>query len=97
MKCLHKFFNRVNIPWVNIIWDTHYSNSLPSVKPVGSFWWKDIIKIQDVFKEIARVEIRNGKLLSFGMIVGMVCAHLKDSRSFGLLPLSERSTLIKLG
>jgi hypothetical protein len=27
----------------------------------------------------------------------MVFAHLKDSRSFGLLPLSERSTLIKLG
>jgi hypothetical protein len=61
MKCLHKFFNRVNIPWVNIIWVTHYSNSLPSVKPVGSFWWKDILKIQDVFKEIARVEIGNGK------------------------------------
>jgi hypothetical protein len=61
MKCLHKFFNRVNIQWVNIIWVTHYSNSLPSVKPVGSFWWKDILKIQDVFKEIARVEIGNGK------------------------------------
>jgi hypothetical protein len=61
MKCLHKFFNRVNIPWVNIIWDTHYSNSLPSAKPVGSFWWEDILKIHDIFKEIARVEIGNGK------------------------------------
>jgi hypothetical protein len=61
MKCLHKFFNRVNIPWVNIIWDTHYNNSLPSAKPVGSFWWKDILKIQDSFKEIAQVEIGNGK------------------------------------
>jgi hypothetical protein len=38
MKCLHKFYNRDNIPWVNIIWDTHYSNSLPSAKPLGSFW-----------------------------------------------------------
>jgi hypothetical protein len=61
MKCLHKFFNRVNIPWVNIIWDTHYNNSLPSTKPVGSFWWKDILKIQDSFKEIAQVQIGNGK------------------------------------
>jgi hypothetical protein len=61
MKCLHKFYNRVNIPWVNIIWDTHYNNSLPSAKPVGSFWWKDILKIHDLFKEIARVEVGNGK------------------------------------
>jgi hypothetical protein len=61
MKCLHKFCNRVNIPWVNIIWDTHYSNSLPSSKPVGSFWWKDILKIHDSFKEIAQVQIGNGK------------------------------------
>jgi hypothetical protein len=30
------------------------------------------------------------------MIDGMGSAHLKDSRSFGLLPLSERLTLIKL-
>jgi hypothetical protein len=37
MKCLHKFFNRANILWVNIIWANHYSNSLPSVKPVDSF------------------------------------------------------------
>jgi hypothetical protein len=61
MKCLHKFYNRDTIPWVNIIWATHYSPSLPSAKPVGSFWWKDILKIQDVFKEIAQVEIGNGK------------------------------------
>jgi hypothetical protein len=61
MKCLHKFLNRVSVPWVNIIWDTHYSNSLPSTKPVDSFWWKDILKIKDSFKEIAQVEIGNGK------------------------------------
>jgi hypothetical protein len=61
MKCLHKFFNRANIPWVNIIWANHYSNSLPSAKPVGSFWWKDILKIQGAFKELARVEIGDGK------------------------------------
>jgi hypothetical protein len=61
MKCFYKFFNRVNIPWVNIIWDNHYNNSLPPAKPVGSFWWKDILKIQDSFKEIAQVEIGNGK------------------------------------
>jgi hypothetical protein len=61
MKYLHKFYNRVDILWVNIIWANHYSNSLPSVKLVGSFWWKDILKIQGSYKELARVEIGDGK------------------------------------
>jgi hypothetical protein len=50
MKCLHKFYNRADIPWVNIIWANHYSNSLPLGKSVGSFWWKDILKIQGSYK-----------------------------------------------
>jgi hypothetical protein len=37
MKNLHKFFNRAATPWVSIIWNNHYSNSLPSDKPVGVF------------------------------------------------------------
>jgi hypothetical protein len=61
MKCLHKFYNRADIPWVNIIWANHYSNPLPSVKLVGSLWWKDILKIQGSYKELARVEIGDGK------------------------------------
>jgi hypothetical protein len=36
-------------------------------------------------------------LLSFGMIYGMGSEYLKTSRSFGLLPLSRRLTLVKLG
>jgi hypothetical protein len=76
MKCLHKFYNRDNIPWVNIIWATHYSHSLHSAKPVGSFWWKDILKIQDVFKEIAQVEIGDGKSTLLWHDLWDVCANL---------------------
>jgi hypothetical protein len=61
MKNLHKFYNRADIPWVNIIWANHYSNSLPSDKSVSSFWWRDILKIQESYKELARVEIEDGK------------------------------------
>jgi hypothetical protein len=46
MKNLHKFYNKADTPWVNIIWANHYSNSLPSDKLVGSFWWRDILKVQ---------------------------------------------------
>jgi hypothetical protein len=61
MKNLHKIFNKTDTPWVNIIWANHYINSLPSDKPAGSFWWRDILKIQESYKAIARVEIGDGK------------------------------------
>jgi len=51
LKFLHKFFNREDIPWVNLIWETYYRNDrLPISNNKGSFWWKDIIKLLDKFK-----------------------------------------------
>lgn len=40
MKFLHKFYNRLNIPWVSFTWQAYYSNSKVSHhrRPVGSFW-----------------------------------------------------------
>jgi len=36
LKHLHKFFNRYDIPWVNLIWELYYSNgSLPSSRKKG--------------------------------------------------------------
>ena len=29
MKFLHKFFNKENTPWVKIIWEAYYQDSLP--------------------------------------------------------------------
>lgn len=26
IKNLHKFFNKVDLPWVNLIWEKHYRN-----------------------------------------------------------------------
>jgi hypothetical protein len=53
MKFLHKFFNKDNTPCVNIIWETHYQDSLPGEKMVGSFWWKTILKLLTTFKQPA--------------------------------------------
>lgn len=50
MKYLHKFLNRMDIPCVNIIWQTYYSNCLPSAKAIGSFWWKAILKLMPTYK-----------------------------------------------
>lgn len=46
MKNLDKFFNKKDIPWVNMIRENHYSNGkLPNLIKKGSFWWRDILKL----------------------------------------------------
>lgn len=54
VKFLHKFYNRHNIPWVNLIWSAYYRDSVPSLEDrVGSFWWKDLLSLNSCSKEIA--------------------------------------------
>jgi hypothetical protein len=62
LKPLHKFLNRAGIPWVNLIWHTHYPNSqIPhACSERGSFWWKDILRLADVFRGIASPKAGSG-------------------------------------
>ena len=53
LKFLHKFFNKIDTPWVNIIWERHYQNRLPGEQKVGSFWWRYVLKLLPVFKQHA--------------------------------------------
>ena len=60
LKNLHKFFNRLDLPWVNLVWEKYYTNgSLPSTQKKGSFWWRDILKLLDSFKGMAMVNIHD--------------------------------------
>jgi hypothetical protein len=62
LKQLMKFFNKEDIPWVALIWESYYeAGSLPSMAKKGSFWWKDILKLLDRFKGLAKVNINNAK------------------------------------
>lgn len=63
LKHLHKFFNRCNLPWVQLIWDKHYKNGkLPNSSiPKGSFWWRDALKLLDKYKGMASVTIASGQ------------------------------------
>jgi hypothetical protein len=39
LKNLHKFFNKENIPWVQLLWKKYYDNGkLPNHTMKGSFW-----------------------------------------------------------
>jgi hypothetical protein len=45
-KNLHKFYNKVNIPWVQLIWEKYYANGKLSNHTLkGSFWWRDILRL----------------------------------------------------
>lgn len=56
LKFLHKFFSKADMAWVNLVWENYYSNGeLPGQNHRGSFWWRDILKLLDKFKGLARV------------------------------------------
>jgi hypothetical protein len=67
MKHLDKFYNKKNIPWVNLIWNSHYSNGeVPhATKDKGLFWWRDILKLVNFFQGIANCKIGDGSTVLF--------------------------------
>ena len=72
MKNLHKFFNRHDIPLVNLIWETYYNDGkLLGDSMVGSFWWKSNLAFIDHYKAIARCNVGDGVSAFFGMIYGI--------------------------
>ena len=73
MKQLHKFSSKVEVPWVQLVWDHYYSrNRAPSTGRSfrGSFWWKDILKLLHSFKGLARINLQNGSTCFCGLIFG---------------------------
>jgi hypothetical protein len=68
MKYLDKFYSKANIPWVQLIWSSYYTNSAPHAEKLcGSFWWRDIFKLADDFRQVSFVRLRNGQSIIFWM------------------------------
>jgi hypothetical protein len=67
IKHLDKFYNKRDIPWVNLIWNTYYSNGeVPHAsKDEESFWWKDLLKLRDMFRGIATCRVGDGTTVLF--------------------------------
>jgi hypothetical protein len=61
LKYLHKFYNKVDIPWVHLLWNTYYLGRIPhSMEPIGSFWWKDVCKLMPIFRGFASSSVGDG-------------------------------------
>jgi hypothetical protein len=66
LKYLHKFYNKVDTPWVHLIWNTYYRGHIPhALPPCGSFWWSDVFKLTPIFRGIASAKIGDGTTTLF--------------------------------
>jgi hypothetical protein len=66
-KSMHKFYNKVNLPWVQLTWQAFYSRPTPPHhrKDVGSFWWRDVMSISDNFFMMAKCVANEGSTIYF--------------------------------
>jgi len=63
---LDKFYNRRDIPWVQLIWWKYYQEKVPhAAREIRSFWWKDILRLSNLFRRIARCTIGDGSTVLF--------------------------------
>ncbi|XP_073360069.1 uncharacterized protein [Aegilops tauschii subsp. strangulata] len=63
LKHVNNFLNKKDLPWVSLIWDTYYHGRVPQgTSDCGSFWWKDICKVMQNFRECAWVQINGGDI-----------------------------------
>jgi hypothetical protein len=63
---LDKLFNNHDIPWVRLVKASYYNNgNLPGTSVEGSFWWRAHLKLIDIYKEMAKCNLGDGKSSMF--------------------------------
>jgi hypothetical protein len=66
LKQLHKFYNKVDTPWVSLVWSGYYEGKVPhECRELGSFWWRDVMRLNGIYRRIARCSLRDGSTISF--------------------------------
>jgi hypothetical protein len=66
LKQLHKFYNRMDVPWVKMIWSVYYEGIVPhAADPCGSFWWRNVMQLSSIYRGVTRVEIGDGNTVLF--------------------------------
>jgi hypothetical protein len=66
IKFLDKFYNHLDIPWVNLVWHALYSDKIPHAQILcGSYWWRDVMKQVDNFRGVASVKQGRGDTFLF--------------------------------
>lgn len=67
LKHLDKFYRNVDLPWVDLIWKSYCTSKfLHLVSNRGSFWWKNIVSLVDVFRGMLIAQCKQEPHCSFG-------------------------------
>jgi hypothetical protein len=86
LKHLDKFYNNADVPWVKLIKESYYYDTVPHVvKLSGSFWWRGVIGLVDLWRDMTLCKVVQGPLLYFGMISGKMTFYLKSYQGYTLL------------
>jgi hypothetical protein len=66
LKHLDKFYRKVDVQWARLIWGKYYNGIVPHLATEkGSFWWKDILRLNIVYRGIAICSPAKGDSISF--------------------------------
>lgn len=66
LKHLDKFYNKKDIPWVQLVWFRNYLNKVPhAAREVGFFWWKDVLRLHHLYHIVTRCTIGDGSSVCF--------------------------------
>jgi hypothetical protein len=66
MKHLSKFYNQEDVPWVQLVWSKYYIDRVPhTCREMGSFWWRDVLRLNGLFRQVNRCTIGNGSTVTF--------------------------------
>jgi hypothetical protein len=66
LKQLNKFYNHHSIPWVDLIWSRYYLVKVPHASTeVGSFWWKDVLRLNVLYRGLAKCSLGKGSTVKF--------------------------------
>lgn len=61
LKQLHKFYNHTDLPWVDLIWKSYYTDSIPHASDVcGSFWWRELMSLSPIYRGVTKISIGSG-------------------------------------
>jgi hypothetical protein len=54
------------MPWVSLVWNRYYIGKVPhECREIGSFWWRDVMRLNVIYRNIARCSIGDGSTVSF--------------------------------
>jgi hypothetical protein len=70
MKNLDKFFNKRDLPWVQLIWPNYYRNGkVPGEIRKCSFWWRSMLGLLNTYilRPMQELEIQSCYGVTYGM------------------------------